>query len=59
MDDEKKDFYAKGMKLKFQALLFKNNEFLQSALATINANTVIKYPRIWQSLFYLLKINRE
>jgi hypothetical protein len=59
MDDEQKDFYAKGMKLKFQAMLFKNNEFLQKAIGTLNENTVIKYPRIWQSLFYILKIQRE
>ena len=32
MDDEQKDFYQRSMKLKYQANLFKNNEFLQKAL---------------------------
>ena len=59
MDDEQKDFYAKSMKLKYQALLFKNDEFLQKAISFIHSSTVIKYSRIWQSLFYILKINRE
>jgi hypothetical protein len=40
-------------------MLLKNNEFLQKAIGTLHESTVIKYGRIWQSLFYLLKINRE
>lgn len=56
MDEEQKEFFKMSIKLKFEAQLFKNNEFLQKAIANFSGFTVIKYPRIWQSLFYLLKI---
>ena len=59
MDDEQKDFYHRSMKLKYQATLFKNNEFLQKAIKNMHETTVIKFRRVWQSLFYILKINRE
>lgn len=59
LDEEQKEFYRISLKLKFDALLFKNNEFLQKALSNFFNFTVIKYPRIWQSLFYILKIPRE
>lgn len=59
MDEEQKEFFKLSIKLKFDAQIFKNNEFVQKALSNFYNFTVIKYPRIWQTLFYILKIPRE
>ena len=47
MDEEQKELFKISVKLKFEAQLFKNNEFLQKALASFYDFTIIKYPRIW------------
>ena len=33
MDEEQKEFFKLSVKLKFDALIFKNNEFVQRALS--------------------------
>jgi hypothetical protein len=43
----------------FTANLFKERDDWQERLMTFKQFKVIKYPRIFQSLFYLLKYRRE
>lgn len=43
MDEEQKEFYRLSVKLKFEALLFKNNDYLQKAVSNFFNFTVIKY----------------
>lgn len=59
MDEEQKDFYQKTLRLRYQAQQFKNIDQLKHGIQLFLDFTVIKFPRVWQSLFYLLKINRE
>lgn len=59
MDEEQKDMYQRVVRLRFQAQLFKTSEFYQKGLQMFVQSTVIKYPRVWQSLFYLLRVPRE
>lgn len=47
MDEEQKEFFKLSIKLKYEALLFKNNEFIQKAIANFYNFTLIKYSRIW------------
>lgn len=59
MDDEQKDFYQRLLRLRFQAQQFRNTDFFKQGFHIFAQSTVIKFPRVWQSLFYLLRIRRE
>jgi hypothetical protein len=59
MDDEQKDMYQKALRLRLQAQQFLSNDFFKQGFYIFAQSTVIKFPRIWQSLFYLLALDKE
>jgi hypothetical protein len=59
MDEEQKDMYHKAMRLKIQAQQFKTCEYFKAGFKIFRESTVIKYVRVWQSLFYLLGTPRD
>ena len=59
MDEEERDFYQRNLRLKFIATHFFENEYFKKFFQLFVQFTVIKYPRIWQSLFYLIGCERE
>ena len=58
-DDESKDLFAKNLKIKFLAKLLAENDEWKKSLLSLKDTTVIKMPRILQSVFYLLQFKRE
>lgn len=58
MDEEQKELFQRALKLKFQAQGLKS-DFFKQGFNLFAQSTVIKYPRVFQSLFYLLKAKRE
>lgn len=58
MDDEQKDMYQKVLRLRFQAQQFVSNDFFKQGFYIFSQSTVIKFPRLWQSLFYLLSVKK-
>lgn len=59
MDEEQKDMYQKALRYRYQAQQFKTAEFFKQGFNIFRESTVIKYQRVWQSLFYLLGVPRE
>lgn len=59
MDDEQKDMYQRALRLRHQAQQSKQVSVFKQGFQLFSEFTVIKYPRVWQSLFYLLGYERE
>jgi len=57
MEDEQKDMYQRALRLKYQAQGLKA-DFFKQGFSAFGQSTVIKYPRVWQCLFYLLQAKR-
>jgi len=58
-DDESKNMYGNLQRILFTAKLFKDKDEWKSGLLNFAKCTVIRLPRLWQSLFYLLGYTRE
>lgn len=58
-DEESKELYNRLMRLLFTAALFKDRKEWKSGLLALAEITVLKNPRIMQSIFYLLGYKRE
>lgn len=59
LDDELKEIVNKAARLYFVADLFDTNNNWKKNLMTLKEFKVLKYPRVMQSLLYLLGFNRE
>lgn len=58
-DEESKELYSRLMRLLFTAALFKDRKEWKKGLLALAEITVLKNPRIMQSIFYLLGYKRE
>ena len=58
-DDESKNMYRNLQRIIFTAKLFKDKQEWKRDLLNISKCTVIRLPRLWQSLFYLLGYTRD
>jgi len=58
-DDESKNMYGNLQRILFTAKLFKDKEEWKKGLLNLAKSTVIRLPRLWQSIFYLLGYERE
>jgi hypothetical protein len=59
LDDEYKELYHKNVRLNFIAKLFTTKEEWKTSLMAIKEFTVLKFPRVVQSIMYFLKFERE
>jgi hypothetical protein len=53
-DDDQKELFVKGLRIQFLARLFKDKEDWKKGLLSLSKATVLKQPRVLQSVFYLL-----
>lgn len=58
-DEESKELYNRLMRLTFTAALFKERKEWKNGLLDLASTTVLKNPRLMQSIFYLLGYERE
>ena len=58
-DDDAKDLASKGIRAQYIAKLFKDKEEQRKAVLGLRDLTVLKMPRILQSVFYLLQYKRQ
>ena len=58
-DDESKNMYGNLQRIIFTSKLFKEKEEWKKGLLNLAKCTVIRLPRLWQSLFYLLGYTRD
>ncbi len=58
-DEELKEIEHKRERIKFIGKMFRQDEHWASGLEDLKSFKVIKYPRIMQSVFYLLGYTRE
>ena len=59
VDDESKDITSRAARIQFLSTLFKEREDWRKNLLSLQSATVIKMPRLLQSVFYLLQYKRE
>ena len=59
MDEESKELYSKLMHLTFTATLFNERSEWRNGLLALADTTVLKHPRLLQSVFFLLGYSRE
>lgn len=58
-DDDQKELFIKGLRIQFLARLFRDKEDWKKGLLSLAKATVLKHPRVLQSVFYLLQFKRE
>lgn len=58
-DDESKNMYGNLQRIIFTSKLFKDKEEWKKGLLNLAKCTVIRLPRLWQSIFYILGYTRE
>ena len=58
-DDESRELYAKNLRISYLAKFFKDKEEWRKSILGMKDATVMKMPRILQSIFYLLQYKRE
>ena len=58
-DEDSKELYNRLMRLTFTSSLFKERKEWKSGLLALSTTTVLKNPRIMQTIFYLLGYTRE
>lgn len=54
-DDESKEIYTNYLRIKYLSHLFKDNETWRKNILALRETTVLKMPRLFQSIFYLLQ----
>ena len=58
-DEDSKELYNRLMRLTFTSSLFKERKEWKSGLLALSTTTVLKNPRIMQTIFYLLGYTRD
>ena len=58
-DEDQKELFIKGLRIQFLAKLFKEREEWRKNLLSLANATVLKMPRVLQSVYYLLQFKRE
>jgi len=56
--EELKDLHAKDARIKYVARLFKEQEEWKNSLFRFKDFKVLKFPRVLQSIFYLLSFDK-
>ena len=58
-DEDSKELFIRSLRLQFTAKIFREKEDWKKNLLGLRETTVLKMPRILQSVFYLLQYKRE